>query len=304
MKNKDYIYDPYWITGFTDAEGCFFAALKKDNRYKVGYQIQLGFQIGLHNKDKALLEEIKLFFNCGETYYYNNKNIGRFTVRSLNSINNIIIPHFEKYPLLTQKHADFLLWKSIVNIMHKKEHLDLKGFTKILNIKASLNKDNGNKWIVNFPKIIRIKRPLVVLPSNINYFWLAGFFSGDGCFYIKTWKNKESKTVYRVGLQVFVTQHIKEKLLFKKLINILGYGKIFDYRKDNAITLNISNFKDIYEKVIPIFKKHEIRGLKSKDFKDFSKAAEIINSKKHLTKEGLEEIKIIKSRMNSSRFNK
>lgn len=34
-----------------------------------------------------------------------------FTVQSLKDLTNIIIPHIMKYPLLTQKRADFLLFK-------------------------------------------------------------------------------------------------------------------------------------------------------------------------------------------------
>ena len=43
--------------------------------------------------------------------------------------------------------------------------------------------------------------------------------------------------------------------------------------------------------------------MKSKDFKDWAKIAEIINSKAHLTKEGLEQIQFIKAGMNRGREN-
>lgn len=37
-----------------------------------------------------------------------------YTVNSTKDINDVIIPHFEKYPLLTQKKADFILFKSAI----------------------------------------------------------------------------------------------------------------------------------------------------------------------------------------------
>jgi hypothetical protein len=43
--------------------------------------------------------------------------------------------------------------------------------------------------------------------------------------------------------------------------------------------------------------------VKSKDFEDWVKAAEIISSKAHLTKEGFQEIKLIKTGMNKGREN-
>lgn len=49
--------------------------------------------------------------------------------------------------------------------------------------------------------------------------------------------------------------------------------------------------------------KYPILGVKSKDFEDWAKAVEIINSKAHLTKEGFEQIKLIKAGMNRGREN-
>jgi hypothetical protein len=48
--------------------------------------------------------------------------------------------HFEKFPLLTEKQADFVLFKEIVTIMSNKQHLNIEGLNKILMLKSSLNK--------------------------------------------------------------------------------------------------------------------------------------------------------------------
>lgn len=37
----------------------------------------------------------------------------------------VIIDHFYKYPLVTQKGADFLLFKQAFNLVSRKEHLAL-----------------------------------------------------------------------------------------------------------------------------------------------------------------------------------
>jgi hypothetical protein len=51
----------------------------------------------------------------------------------------VIIDHFKRFPLLTQKCADFELFSQIFYLMEKKEHLTLEGLNKILAIKASIN---------------------------------------------------------------------------------------------------------------------------------------------------------------------
>jgi hypothetical protein len=51
-----------------------------------------------------------------------------------------------------------------------------------------------------------------------------------------------------------------------------------------------------------MFNKYKIIGIKSLDYLDFCLVAELVNKKAHLTKEGIEEIRKIKSRINRSRY--
>jgi len=53
--------------------------------------------------------------------------------------------------------------------------------------------------------------------------------------------------------------------------------------------------------MIPLFKQYEIKGTKYLDFLDFCLVAELMKNKSHLTVEGLEKIRLIKSRMNKGR---
>ena len=105
MENNNNKLDPWFITGFTDGEGCFSVTLCKDIRQKVKWRVQPKFRIKLHKRDEDLLKDIRLFFNCGAIYRPKSKEDKRieFMVCDMNSINNIIIPHFDKYLLRTQK---------------------------------------------------------------------------------------------------------------------------------------------------------------------------------------------------------
>jgi hypothetical protein len=59
------------------------------------------FQICLHEKDKALLEEIKNYFGVGNISKHGPQST-QFRVQSVNDL-GAIVKHFEKYPLITQK---------------------------------------------------------------------------------------------------------------------------------------------------------------------------------------------------------
>ena len=125
--------------------------------------------------------------------------------------------------------------------------------------------------------------------------------SGDGCFLINTCKNINSKTGYCISLQIRITQHSREKVLLNNIKKVLGCGNINKHSKD-AMRFIVSGNKNINKIIIPFFIKYDIKGVKYLDFQDFCKIAELVNKKAHLTLEGLEEIRKIKSKMNLSRY--
>ena len=90
----------------------------------------------------------------------NEKSV-QYRVGSLKDLNEKIIPHFDKYPLLTQKKADFILFKKIISLINNKEHLTLEGLQKILCIKSSLNLGLSDELKNIFPNIKPIERPLI-----------------------------------------------------------------------------------------------------------------------------------------------
>jgi len=53
------------------------------------------------------------------------------------------------------------------------------------------------------------------------------------------------------------------------------------------MVFSVSGLNNINNKIIPLFSKHEIIGVKSLDLKDFCKATELVNKRAHLTLEGL-----------------
>ena len=73
--------------------------------------MELRFQIGLHVKDRPLLEGIKNYFGVGNITKQGSQSIQL----RINSIKDraVIIEHFDKYPLITQKLYDYKLFKQV-----------------------------------------------------------------------------------------------------------------------------------------------------------------------------------------------
>ena len=156
IKNNKYtlLNKPWFITGFTDAEGCFLIIIRKEPKYKLGWRLEPNFIINLHKKDIEVLKLIQSYFEGVGRIGKERNGCCDFTVGSINQILIKIIPHFDKYPLKTKKFSDYLLFKKVVGMMRQKEHLTIEGLHKIVAIKASLNLGLSDKLKVAFPNVI------------------------------------------------------------------------------------------------------------------------------------------------------
>lgn len=95
-----------------------------------------------------------------------------------------------------------------------------------------------------------------------------------------------------------VTQHNRDQELLKKFSSQLGCGR-YEGKKAGRDFVNfvVTKFSDIESKIIPLFDNYPICGVKTLDLASFRQIAEIMKAGRHLTMEGLEEIKVIKAEM-------
>ena len=135
--------------------------LKPDAKSKLKWRTSPVFVIKLHIKDIAILEAIKNTLGVG-TVTTDRLNMANFNVWSVKEL-QVIIDHFDKYPLLSQKCADYQLFKDAITLIKNKEHLSSKGIKKILGIRASMNLGLSDELKLSFPDIQFVSRPLVGL---------------------------------------------------------------------------------------------------------------------------------------------
>ncbi len=295
--------NPNFITGFCDAEGSFTINISKDPRYSLGWSTKLVFSIHLHSKDLDSLYVIQRFFCVGNVTVH--EKTAMFQVVKLSDLATII-EHFKNYPLKTQKYADYLLFEKAFNLVSNKQHQTEIGLQKLISIRASLNKGLPERLQDAFPHItpeLRPEVPKAILDSkNLDVkYWVAGFVTGEGCFFIKTSKSNTHKLGTSVALNLLVVQNIRDAYLLECFIQFFGCGSYAVAEKSGIGTFAVRSFTDIVEKIIPFFDEYPILGTKTKDYEDFKEASLLIKSKLHLTKEGLEKIILIKSRMNFKR---
>jgi hypothetical protein len=127
------------LSGFTSGDGNFSVGIAKSSSCKVGFSVQLRFNLYQHIRDAELMVNISKYLGCGNVY--SDRDIKKvFVVHKFDDIINIIIPFFKKYPIFGVKAQDFQDFCQVLEFMVKGDHLTTEGFSHILRIRSSMNK--------------------------------------------------------------------------------------------------------------------------------------------------------------------
>lgn len=275
---------------FIKPKGCFAA---------IGWRVQPFFQIKLNARDLDILYRIKEFFG-GAGAISIEKNSAKFIITKLSDIVYKVIPHFESYPLLNKKYADFSLFRQIVLILNQESRLNEQGFIKVLNLRYNLNNGISEELKGLYPNLVPVVRPEV--PAGVIHpEWLVGFVDGEGSFNVITVEKISSAASisYKVWLHFQITQHNRDTLLMERIVTYWGCGSI---KKRNTATVDFKLNKSelLSNIIIPFFQKYPLQSAKYLDFQSFIEAASIIKSKpsRQWSTEQFNKIKNIQSNMN------
>lgn len=190
--------------------------------------------------------------------------------------------------------------------MNQKAHLTSDGLNHIVSLRAKMNNGLSETLQISFPYIIPIERPLILIDNLPDPNWLSGFVDGEGNFYVKIIPNILKKTSFFRGYQIQLIfrfhQNIRDQALLTFFTSYLKCGYIEIYSTTNTVSFNVVNIHHLYTIIIPFFILHPLYSQKAKDFEDFKVIAQMMVNKEHLTNKGLDEIRKIKSGMNSGRL--
>lgn len=103
---------PYWVSGFVAGDGCFNVGIRASNG-KLYYTLN----VAQHIRDLALMNLLVLFFGCGKVYARPLINRCDFIIQSSSGIIDVVIPHFDTYPLHNIKDHDYQDFKLIMALV-------------------------------------------------------------------------------------------------------------------------------------------------------------------------------------------
>jgi hypothetical protein len=113
-----------WLSGFADGEATF--GLRHSFQKTQGKELFLAyFRISLRDDDAEILHMIRSYLQCGCMFYASNsrskiknaKPVAIMAIHAVPDLMNVVIPHFERFPLMAKKRNDFAVWKECVGLM-------------------------------------------------------------------------------------------------------------------------------------------------------------------------------------------
>ncbi len=134
----------------------------------------------------------------------------------------------------------------------------------------------------------------------ISALYIVGLTDGEGCFLVSLRKD------CRIDLRFFISQAIGNKELLEKIQSYFKVGVV--YQKSSArsgklpaYVFEVTKRDDIYNTIIPFFKKNKLIGSKTKSFNAFCAIADIVAGRfdtRKLTSTELKAVMTMKLAMN------
>ena len=283
---------PWWVTGIVDSEGNF----------SINYNINtkkctFSFKVTQNGNSVAILFYLKEFFKVGNINIDNRKTNGyKFIVSNRKYLIDVIIPHFEKYPLEGSKHLDYLDFKNCILLMEESSN----NIGKVLSIKKNMNRERSyeQRWSYLRDKNFHLKSE-----------WVQAFIDGEGTFQcrIADTISRNSKYV-SVNPTLEIAQKSHDVFVLKAIIEYFGIGylkpkyDIFSL-KDSLKSRDVSRaIFNQHEVIIKFVDKYPMLTCKQLDYLDWKEIIMLKNEGTHRTEEGKQRMLEFKLGMNRGRL--
>jgi hypothetical protein len=123
-----------WLSGFTDAEGCFHISRNKKKQFEVNYSVG---QKGVDNT--PAFSQLPIIFSSGIVYYDKKKDFVEYRLSAKNPEIDLSF-YFDNYKLRTKKAESYQLWEDIRKKLANKKNLSSEALDELAKLCKQINK--------------------------------------------------------------------------------------------------------------------------------------------------------------------
>jgi hypothetical protein len=132
------------------------------------------------------------------------------------------------------------------------------------------------------------------IPPDLGH-WVAGFVDGEGSFNVPIRQERDRGMPWRIGLSFNVSQIGEEAP--RLLQSVFEVGTVRG-RMDGVFYFEVTQPAALVERVFPFFERYPLRSPKAGDLAIFRQITALVQSGRHLSVVGFEEILTLRAPMN------
>lgn len=248
-----------WLVGFTDGDGSF-SIIRQNNTWNLTYKL------GQSTNNLKVLHFVKKQLKAGSIYVEKSGKIAHFRIRDLQTLNKIIFPIFDKYPLLTSKYFNYIKFRKAYVILTNKNLTNIEK-DKLIN---EINVPIPTNYVS--PGFSVLGLDMLTIKNLISYefsskimskSWLVGFTEAEGSFYLV------QKSKNRIVHAFEINQKLDEIVLIsiKHLLHINTQVKLKNKGYYSLCTTNSRAIENIIS-----FYKNSMKGMKSLEYRIWARS--------------------------------
>ena len=135
-----------YISGYADGEGCFTVSIAPRATLLVGWEVRPSFSVSQNGDRAEVLQLIESTFGCGSIRPDRSDRTLKWETRRLEDLLGRVIPHFERFPLLSAKRFDFERFACVCRLMAEGAHRRRDGLTEIVELARKMNASGQRRY--------------------------------------------------------------------------------------------------------------------------------------------------------------
>src|SRR5919109_5152749 len=128
-----------YISGYVDGEGCFTVSISPRAKLLVGWEVRPSLSVSQNGDRAEVLRLVQSYFGCGSIRPDRSDKTLKWETRRLGDLLGRVVPHFERYPLLSGKRLDFERFAAVCRLMADGAHRSRAGLARIVELAWQMN---------------------------------------------------------------------------------------------------------------------------------------------------------------------
>ena len=135
-----------YVSGYVDGEGCFTVSISPRAKLRMGWEVRPSLSVSQNGDRAEVLRLIKRLLGCGSIRPDRSDRTLKWETRRLEDLLERVIPHFEQFPLLSAKRADFDRFATVCRFMAAGDHRSPRGLIEIVELASEMNPSGKRRY--------------------------------------------------------------------------------------------------------------------------------------------------------------